>query len=480
MNPTIEKGPWEPEEEKLIFQLQARVGNAWTDISRFLPGRSEASVKNRYYSALRRVERAHRVTGTVAAELVHDFARKSLEDEEIPGLNEMVVEIKDAQRARELSAASGGVGGGTYNASAIAASALPIYASGSAAVGAGTVAGSGAGAKVGVVPKPATDVGSGASSVKLGLPIVADTLFVPSFLNARVAQSTPSVTAVGQAVIPVPLRLGIARASCESARTDSDALFGSATARSAGAGTGAGASSHVRAPVATTSLLKGDAAAFVTASVIMRTPKPQPSRASYVPRGRSLRGHTDGSLRRGPHRSSRSRIRYREVDTDDEEEMSIIEEDDDTVEDSRQSEGARQGPRVRIFPPACSHVNVSSLRSIAPLAPTASAIKFSGGGAGAGADSFAAPQTFSFLYAGASQGSALSDGRVHSPRALAFSSVDFPFRSLPHQLDGNDCGLYGSLPASARVESQFYSVVCGGGALLGHSLSTPVSPKSTS
>ena len=35
-------------------------GNCWTDIARALPGRSDCACKNRYYSALRRVERALR------------------------------------------------------------------------------------------------------------------------------------------------------------------------------------------------------------------------------------------------------------------------------------------------------------------------------------------------------------------------------------------------------------------------------------
>lgn len=44
---SVDKGPWSAAEERLLFQLQAVIGNAWTDISHYLPGRSEASVKNR-------------------------------------------------------------------------------------------------------------------------------------------------------------------------------------------------------------------------------------------------------------------------------------------------------------------------------------------------------------------------------------------------------------------------------------------------
>ena len=38
----------------------SRAGNCWTDISKALPGRSDCACKNRYYSALRRTERALR------------------------------------------------------------------------------------------------------------------------------------------------------------------------------------------------------------------------------------------------------------------------------------------------------------------------------------------------------------------------------------------------------------------------------------
>lgn len=50
--------PFHPSEEYLLFWLQAVIGNKWSAISLRLAGRTESAVKNRYYSALRRVQRA--------------------------------------------------------------------------------------------------------------------------------------------------------------------------------------------------------------------------------------------------------------------------------------------------------------------------------------------------------------------------------------------------------------------------------------
>jgi hypothetical protein len=53
ISPGLNKGPFEPWEDDLIFRERARVGNHWTLIASKLPGRTSCSVKNRWYSALR-------------------------------------------------------------------------------------------------------------------------------------------------------------------------------------------------------------------------------------------------------------------------------------------------------------------------------------------------------------------------------------------------------------------------------------------
>lgn len=54
LDPKINKSPFTPSEDELIFSLFSKFGKSWSKISKHLPGRSENSVKNRFYSALRR------------------------------------------------------------------------------------------------------------------------------------------------------------------------------------------------------------------------------------------------------------------------------------------------------------------------------------------------------------------------------------------------------------------------------------------
>jgi len=56
LNPDVKKGNWEPEEDNLIFKLYQAVGPKWTAIAKELPGRTENSVKNRFYSTVRKMK----------------------------------------------------------------------------------------------------------------------------------------------------------------------------------------------------------------------------------------------------------------------------------------------------------------------------------------------------------------------------------------------------------------------------------------
>lgn len=51
LDPCLKRSPWTAEEDQILFREQRRVGNKWTEISRFIPGRSENSVKNRWHNA---------------------------------------------------------------------------------------------------------------------------------------------------------------------------------------------------------------------------------------------------------------------------------------------------------------------------------------------------------------------------------------------------------------------------------------------
>jgi hypothetical protein len=53
LNPDIRKSPFSPEEDEIIARNQATLGNKWAEIARFLPGRTDTLVKNRWNASLK-------------------------------------------------------------------------------------------------------------------------------------------------------------------------------------------------------------------------------------------------------------------------------------------------------------------------------------------------------------------------------------------------------------------------------------------
>ncbi|KAI8558281.1 hypothetical protein RHMOL_Rhmol04G0078800 [Rhododendron molle] len=58
LRPNLKKGSFSPEEERLIIQLHAKLGNKWARMASQLPGRTDNEIKNYWNTRVKRLQRA--------------------------------------------------------------------------------------------------------------------------------------------------------------------------------------------------------------------------------------------------------------------------------------------------------------------------------------------------------------------------------------------------------------------------------------
>lgn len=90
--PNVKKGPWTEEEDRIIFTMQAKVGNQWAQITKHLPGRTDNSVKNRWHAVQR--SKAYKQSSSSS-----EYSQSPFESPRSPADLEMCEEQHDCNQA---------------------------------------------------------------------------------------------------------------------------------------------------------------------------------------------------------------------------------------------------------------------------------------------------------------------------------------------------------------------------------------------
>ncbi|GAB2269833.1 hypothetical protein Dimus_004750 [Dionaea muscipula] len=116
LRPDIKKDVWSEEEDKILIEAHAEIGNKWAEIAKRLPGRTENSIKNHWNATKRRQFSRRKCRSKYPRQ-------SSLLQEYIKGLNIEKINAGCRKKTSQLLQAAGGGGVGNMNNNATMAEA---------------------------------------------------------------------------------------------------------------------------------------------------------------------------------------------------------------------------------------------------------------------------------------------------------------------------------------------------------------------
>jgi hypothetical protein len=96
LNPSVNKTAWTSEEDHTIFEHHKKLGNQWAEIAKMLPGRTDNSIKNRYYSTMRRLMRQRQ------REASERLTKGYLEEKKLSNIDTTSSDYKEEDHLKEL------------------------------------------------------------------------------------------------------------------------------------------------------------------------------------------------------------------------------------------------------------------------------------------------------------------------------------------------------------------------------------------